>query len=397
MESVYDHKNNCCGCTACEHICPVGAIAMEPDGEGFLYPVIDQELCIDCGRCVDTCAFQKGWDASGNLPGPEVYAAKHKSGDVRLASTSGGAFTALSDPVLAAGGAVYGAAFEGPEAVVHKRALKGPERDAFRGSKYVQSSLGHAYRQAARDLQEGREVLFSGTPCQTAGLQRFLDKARVERAGLLAVDFICHGTPSPKLYRDYIAFVEKKKGKKVASHTFRSKETGWGHKETTVFTDGTRDASGGLGQAYKVLFYSDLALRPACHNCKYAGTVRPSDVTIADYWGIEKASPGFGDKLGVSAVLVNTPKGRQAFEAASGAMETVPTSLKDCAASQGNLSRPAPMKPGREAFWQEYAEKGFEKILRKHSSYGLKRRLRLEVFNLLARWGLLEKIKRIRR
>lgn len=230
-------KSQCCGCTACASICAHDAITMQPDALGFLYPVVDKDKCVDCGLCEKVCAFNDHYDTSLNLPKPDAYAARHKDMKEVETSRSGAAFIAISDYVLENGGVVYGAGYTDHFRVVHKRATTKEERDEFKGSKYVQSDMNTVFRQVKKDLKDGLAVLFSGTPCQTAGLHSYV--GRKLREHLILVDIVCHGVPSPYMWRDYIAYLEKKQGDKICWVNFRDKQKfGWkAHHETFKFVN----------------------------------------------------------------------------------------------------------------------------------------------------------------
>lgn len=229
---------DCCGCTACASICNHDAITMEPDALGFLYPKVDESKCVECGLCEKVCAFNDNYDKSLNLPKPEAYAARHKDIDEVMKSRSGAAFVAFSDYVLEHGGVVYGAGYKDHFRVAHKRAITKEERDEFRGSKYVQSDLTGIFRLVKQDLKNGLTVLFSGTPCQTSGLNSYVGKKL--RDNLFLIDIVCHGVPGPFLWRDYLSFIEKKKGDTITIVNFRDKKKyGWGaHHETFIFKMG---------------------------------------------------------------------------------------------------------------------------------------------------------------
>ncbi len=228
---------DCCGCTACASICTHDAITMQPDALGFLYPVVDKSKCIDCGLCEKVCSFNDHYDTSLNLPRPDAYAARHKDMQEIETSRSGAAFIAISDYILNQGGVVYGAGYTDHFRVVHKRATTKEERDEFKGSKYVQSDMGNIFKQVKDDLKNGLIVLFSGTPCQTSGLNSFIGKKL--RENLYLVDIVCHGVPGPYIWRDYLAYLEKKQGSKICWVNFRDKqEFGWAaHKETFKFVN----------------------------------------------------------------------------------------------------------------------------------------------------------------
>ena len=199
------NKQQCCGCTACKAICPKQAISMEPDALGFLYPKVNQDKCINCGLCEKICAFNEKYDLSENLPAPIAYGARHKNMEEVMHSRSGAAFVAFSDWILEQGGVIYGAGYEGHFRVAHKRAQSKAERDEFRGSKYVQSDLNDSFIQVKNDLKNGLIVLYSGTSCQIAGLRSFVNKTCKQFLNnLFLIDIVCHGAPSPYIWRDYL-------------------------------------------------------------------------------------------------------------------------------------------------------------------------------------------------
>lgn len=237
MIKITDPKD-CCGCTACASICAHDAITMEPDTLGFLYPKVDESKCVDCGLCDKVCQFNDNYDRSLNLEKPIAYAARHKDINEVMKSRSGAAFVAISDYILEQGGVIYGAGYKDHFRVAHKRATTKEERDEFRGSKYVQSDLTGVFRQVKEDLKNGLTVLFSGTPCQTSGLNAYVGKRL--RENLILVDIVCHGVPGPFLWRDYIAYLERKQGDQIVTVNFRDKELyGWkAHKESYIFKMG---------------------------------------------------------------------------------------------------------------------------------------------------------------
>ncbi len=226
---------DCCGCTACASICAHDAITMQPDKLGFLYPKVDITKCVECGLCEKVCAFNDNYDKSLNVEKPQAYAVRHKSMDEIATSRSGAAFIAISDYFLERGGVVYGVGFKDHFRVVHKRATTKAERDEFKGSKYVQSDLTGIFRQVRKDLKDGLLVCFSGTPCQTAGLNSYVGKKL--RENLFLVDIVCHGVPSPLVWEDYLNYLENKYGSDISYVNFRDKSKfGWiAHKETFKF------------------------------------------------------------------------------------------------------------------------------------------------------------------
>lgn len=295
-------KSKCCGCEACRSVCPRQCIVMKSDDEGFLYPEVAAAECVDCGLCLTVCPMLHP-DSSRR---PEtVLAARNPDDAIRQTSSSGGIFTRLSEQVIDRGGVVFGARFDETWRVVHSYALSREELVGFRGSKYVQSQIGDSYRQAERFLKEGRLVLFSGTPCQIAGLKRFL---RREYENLLTVDMICHGVPSPEVWQRYLKETAAGAPGEITEITFRNKQKGW-HAFRLSIRAGERElipADAGQPIFTKLYFY-ELITRPSCHHCPFRDGRSGSDLTLGDFWGIERIDPAFDDNRGCSAVLVYNP------------------------------------------------------------------------------------------
>lgn len=360
---------DCSGCTACAGVCTHSAIRMEPDRLGFLYPKVDESQCVDCGMCVKVCAFHPEYDTSLNLATPVVYGGRHKDMREVMKSRSGAAFVAISDYVLNHGGVVYGAGFADHFRVVHKRATNKAERDELRGSKYVQSDLTGIFSEVKTDLQNGRQVLFTGTPCQTAGLNAFVGKKL--RANLLLADVVCHGAPAPNVWRDYLEYVEKKEHEPVTGVNFRDKELfGWDeHRET--FTFGDKRAGTERKKSYAIQYYSNILTRQSCSNCYFANTNRPSDITLADFWGIERVkSDANKDNKGVSLVLCNTEKGRELFDSVKAEMSIFPVLSNGY--MQLNLRQPTDAHPHRNEFEEYYARYGFVRAMRHYHFMGFR-------------------------
>lgn len=379
---LFTQKDECCGCTACEHICPEHAIKMTADEEGFLYPQINAEQCIECGLCKKVCAFQNGYDTSNNFDIPFVFAVKHKNPDERLTSRSGGMFIAVSDYILNKGGVVYGVGYAEHFRVIHKRATTPEQRNEFKGSKYVQSDLSKIFQQVKADLINGIPVLFSGTPCQTAGLNSFLGK--INKKNLWICDIVCHGVPSPLIWKDYIDYIEKKHNDSIEKVDFRDKEFGWSsHIESFIFKK--RNDKITL-KTFTDLFYQHIILRPSCGKCKYTNFIRPSDITLADFWGIEKVSAEFNaDNKGVSLVLINTPKGKDIFEAVNSDLVYLESNITDCL--QPNLQHPSIFSIKREAFWRDYKNRGFEYISKKYGNIGWKAKMKKGIIGKCYRYS----------
>lgn len=361
--------SDCCGCTACASICGHDAITMQPDALGFLYPHVDEDKCVDCGLCVKVCAFNDNYDRSLNLQNPIIYGARHKNMHEVETSRSGAVFIALSDWVLDNGGIVYGVGYKDHFRVAHKRATNKEERNEFKGSKYVQSDLTGVFRQVKDDLKNGFLVLFSGTPCQTSGLNSFVGNTL--RKKLYLIDIVCHGVPSPYIWRDYLEYLEKKEKKQIISVNFRDKKFGWSaHRESFLF-----DNKYTYTYTYTYTFYQHIMFRHSCGVCHFTNLQRPSDITIADFWGWEKSDPNFNlDNKGCSLVLLNSEKGFNLFGIVKRLLTIIPVHIENCL--QPNLLHPTIIHPKRMNFESDYIRKGFIYVMKHYGDIGVRFKLR---------------------
>lgn len=365
-------KKNCCGCSACASVCPRHCITMVEDSEGFLYPQVDEESCVNCGLCEKVCNELNPYDTREPL---QVLAAINKDDEVRQKSSSGGIFHLLAEKTIREGGVVFGARFDENWQVVidYAEDMKGVE--AFMGSKYVQARMGKAYADAKRFLNEGRKVLFSGTPCQVAGLHKFLRKPY---DNLLSVDLICHGVPSPKVWRVYLEEVVKQ-GQSISCVEFRNKEKGW--KKFSFFL-----RYNGVGKTVSMLspftenhymkaFLSDIILRPSCYECKARGCSSQSDITIADFWGIETLLPEMDDDKGTSLVLVNTNAGKNAVDVTK---VTMSSSTYECVKRFNPACCYSPkVHPKRKMFFMNLGKKGLISLIDECTKLPLGQRIRM--------------------
>lgn len=378
-----DNPQNCCGCTACASVCPRKAITMQPDALGFLYPQIDKDICTNCGLCEKVCTFNENYEkSSDNIL--DVYAVRHKDIKEIEKSRSGAMFVAITDYILENNGVIYGAGYSDHFRVTHKRATTAKERDEFRGSKYVQSDLGDTFSQVAYDLKEELLVCFSGTPCQVAGLRSFLKIKKIDTDKLIVVDIVCHGTPSPYIWRDYLAYIEKKHKGKATEVSFREKKVlGWvAHKESF-----TINGEKIITNTYTNLFYKHIMLRHSCAVCHYTNTERCSDITLADFWGWEKADEQFNiDNKGVSLVLVNSEKGKKLLTLVSRDIDIKETTIQIARKLNHPLNTPSTANPNRDKFERDYARKGFLHIIKKYSNQGL-------VYQIERRFPIIGKIR----
>lgn len=365
---VIKDKKDCCGCTACANVCTHDAISMVPDALGFLYPQVDLSKCVECGLCEKVCQFNNNYDRSLNLEVPLAFAARHKDINEVMKSRSGAVFVALSDYILKQGGVIYGAGYKDHFRVVHKRATSKDERDEFRGSKYVQSDLTGVFKSVKDDLKKEIPVLFSGTPCQTAGLSAFV--GRTLRKKLFLLDIVCCGVTGPKIWEDYLSYLEKRQGARINYVNFRDKEKfGWkAHKETFKF-------EGDEGKkVFDFHYYQYVFFRYSCGICPFSNMNRPSDITIADYWGWERTDSKINaDDKGCSLVLCNSEKGVDLFEKVKNKMFIIPADLPNV--SQNHLIKPTEIHPLRKLFEESYTKYGFEKAIKRVGLAGWRKRI----------------------
>ncbi len=305
---------------------------------------------------------------------PLVYAVKHWNEDVRMHSRSGGMFTALSDLVFDLGGVVYGCILNEQLEACHIRAADARTRDQMRGSKYIQSQMSDCFRDAQEDLDSGKYVLFTGTPCQVSGLKGFLHR---DYDRLLLVDILCHGVASEKVWKKYIAWMEQKYGECTGADFRDKKNFGWAdHVETLTF--GQKQVH---SKIFAYLYYGHAALRPCCYSCSFKSVHRVSDLTIADYWEIDRACPGFNDNKGVSLVYVNNTRGNEYFEKIKPQVEWKETRLED--SIRPSMLHPASEPSCREQFWKDFCSKPFNYTAKKYGGYGLTDKMKKSVRRIL--------------
>lgn len=363
----------CCGCGACLNVCPKNAISFREDAEGFAYPSVDEGKCIDCSLCVKVCPVLSP-DVE-RLP-LKVYAAKNRDLQERIQSSSGGMFLPLAREVLRQGGQVFGVEFsEDFRSARHACASDADGVKRFSGSKYIQSDTGRTYSRTKMFLENGVPVLYSGTPCQIAGLRKFLRK---DYENLYTVDLVCHGVPSPGIWRRYM---DETAPEGTASVNFRDKVTGWKR-----FSLVMKDCSGKVlfsqredENVFMDGFLKNLYLRPSCYLCPARKGRSGSDLTIADYWHLKKTLPDFDDNTGVGLVLVNTAKGARLFDSVD--FERVETPYAP--ASAGNPAIENDFRPlkGREAFFRKAVRaKRIVPLIRKYTRdpFALRLRKRLK-------------------
>lgn len=372
------NKKDCCGCYACINSCPIACIEMQDDLEGFAYPVVNEEKCIDCGLCEKVCPVLNIQHSRKPL---QVYAVKAKSEQIRKVSSSGGVFSLLGEQVIDNGGVVFGACFDENNKVVHRHTTTKEGLAAFRGSKYVQSEIGDAYKIVKYFLKSGKVVMFSGTPCQIRGLHLFLGK---HYPNLLTVDIICHGVPSPKVWNTYLASLSKRMSQyKIENVNFRDKQYGW--RNFSFSLDFIKDKhikhliEPKYLNYYMRGFLSDIYLRPSCYQCPTRSLKSGSDITLGDYWGNDSDLLDFMDDKGVSAVLLNTQSGVEYFKTLDGEkrLSTYEDVLKGNQSIEKSHSEP--MK--RKLFYASFEYESFYSLIDKMNRLSFKERIKMLILN----------------
>lgn len=359
-------KSSCTGCKMCGDVCPKHCISFAEDREGFYYPVVSEDLCIDCGACRKKCP---ALNASLNESVKTCLSAYAKGKCVRDLGSSGGVFSLLATFVFNDGGVVYGAAFDSHLKLRHRRTDKIEELKPLCKSKYLQSDCMGIYTKVREDLDAGRQVLFAGTPCQVQALRNYLSGRYDDR--LLLVDFVCHGVPNQKLFDENLRWNGKRYGL-VKSLEFRYKDKKVLHPHTLKMVyekDGKEKSK--LRMHYQDPFYfgfqKHITLRPSCYHCQWAKPERCSDITLADFWGVEKAKLGLDSKKGVSCLLLNTPRGQTMFTQIQRHLEGINTlPMAFAVANNGCLGHATRMPKNRGDFFNDWLQDGYDAVVDKY-------------------------------
>jgi coenzyme F420-reducing hydrogenase beta subunit len=345
-------KSDCCGCGACEQRCSQHCISLVSDNEGFVYPVIDKELCVNCGLCERVCPVINQNERREPL---NVFAAKNRNDEIRMKSSSGGVFSLLAEQIINEGGVVFGARFNEQWDVVHSYTETIDGNEPFRGSKYVQSYIGDSFIKAESFLKQGRKVLFMGTPCQIAGLHKFLRKAY---DNLLTMDVVCHGVPSPLVWKEYLKSIGG--GENPLDVSFRDKSTGWKNYSTKYLFEGKILHQLASQDLYMKGFLKDLYLRPSCYDCPSKAGKSDSDITLGDFWGVQNYHPEIDDDKGVGVALLWTDKGKEFFEHIDA--DCTISNYAECIKDNPSLVSSTKKSKLNDEFWTTFHAKGAEAI-----------------------------------
>ena len=373
-------KNQCCGCTACASVCGHGSITMVEDAEGFKFPNIDTATCVGCGLCEKVCPMLH---PESERSVKQVIGAKHQDAVVRKTSSSGGVFSLLAEVFIVDGGVVVGCAMDKNLQAVHIICETIEDIIRLRSSKYVQSNVEGIFPQVRKLLRDGRKVLFSGTPCQVAGLRRFLVKPF---GNLFCVDVLCHGVPSPKLFREYKEMMEQQYGSQAHSVNFRSKKKEWKRLYINFrFDNGKEYFKNATFDPYMQLFLGNKSQRNACFHCPFTTTNRQGDISLGDFWGIGKNFPGLDDDKGISMILINSDKGEEMYSKIMYQITSFESNLDQAIYGNKVLVENILGEEQRDCYYSTFVADGLRVSFEKHTRYFS---FWKESYIHLMRWGL---------
>lgn len=366
------NKEDCCGCNACFSICPKECIYMvEDETEGFKYPKIDKEKCINCNLCNKVCPMIKELKVENNS---KFYACRNLNDEIRMKSSSGGVFSLIAEYVIKNNGIVYGVVFDKDFNVIHKGINSLKELKAFRGSKYVQSDIGNTYKEAKNKLDLGTLVLFSGTQCQIKGLNLYLGK---KYDNLITIEVICHGVPSPKVFKNYIDSQRLKYNSEVEQVKFRDKTFGWKKFCYVMNFKNKRQLKEDLGtNIYMKGFLKDLYLRESCYNCKSKNNSSGADISLADYWGVQFLHPEIDDDKGISLMIINTNIGERIIKRISDKLLIFETNKDHAIKYNKCILKSVSRNPKRDKFFENIDRIDIVKNIKKNTKSELKIRIK---------------------
>lgn len=375
------NKIDCCGCMACAQVCPQKCIEMKKDKEGFWYPHVEKEKCIECKGCDRVCPMDK--KKKGNSD-KLVYACWNKDEKVRIYSTSGGVFQVLAQEILQRNGYVAGAVYRENFSVGHIVIHNIKELPRILQSKYLQSDIGDTFLQIKKLAMQGDHVLFCGTPCQNEALKLFLGK---EYENVYQCDFICRGVISPLVFQEYLKWLEDEFDSKVKKVHFKNKDYGWNQFSTKIeFQNGEIYQKDRFNDPYMVSFLEhNIDMRHSCHDCRFKGTDRVSDITLGDFWGIGNKKVELDDNKGTSVLMINTEKGKQLFESVKDAIECFQCEVDDIRKGNACLEVCPPVNTKREEFFELLNQKGFETAYKRYCRKPWKVRMKSLIKKIIRR------------
>lgn len=389
-----NNKKDCMGCHACSNVCPQSCVSMEDDIEGFWYPKVDHDKCKKCGLCIKVCPIINKITLINE---PCAYACINKEEVVRLESSSGGIFTIIAEYIIEKGGVVFGAGFDKRFAVKHSFIETKEEIYKFRGSKYVQSKIADTYKQVKYFLNQGKEVLFTGTTCQISGLKSYLAKSYYN---LFCIDIVCHGVPSPKVWQKYIVYQEKLVGSSTKRITFRMKNEGWKRYSLSfLFNNNKEYREKHYKDLYMKAFSKNICLRPSCYDCKFKTLHRQSDMTLADFWGIQNVLPEMDDDKGTSLIFVNSDSGQSMLEKIKDKILYKEVDIKRAVTYNQAAIKSVGYNSKRDEFFEKLDEQPFDQLVKKYCTdkigVRVKRKTKRVVCTVLIKMGLFSMIKNL--
>jgi len=389
MIEIVDRKE-CTGCSACFSVCPENCIAMEVDNDGFHYPEVNHDKCTKCSLCIKICPVINA-PVIDNIP--KAYACISNDEELRMQSSSGGIFAAMANEILDRKGIVFGAAFDENFNVTHQFVDSHHELEKFKGSKYVQSQINTSYIKTKSFLDQGRLVLFSGTPCQIAGLKAYLQK---DHENLFCVDIICHGVPSPKVWNKYIKYRSDSASSSPQRISFRRKDHGWKRYSVSfIFKNETEYLNNLCDDIYMRAFLKNISLRPSCYSCKIKTIHRQSDITLADFWGISNIFPDMDDDKGTSLVFVNNQKGNSIFNVIKDKIKYREVDINEAIKYNSAAVKSVAPHPARTEFFRNLDHLSFDKLVYKYCSDPISTRIKNYIKIFLRKAGLLNITKKL--
>lgn len=364
IDTVYQEKKDCTGCSRCVLACKCNAIKMIADGEGFLYPYIDQNKCVNCGLCIKVCPNYESYRVEESKE--QCYGVIANDKRILDNSTSGGFFTILSDWFLANDGYVCGCVMSKNLKAMHVVSNDYRYRDNMRDSKYIQSDIGDIYEEIENIISSGKKVLFTGTPCQSAAVKSFFRNHNNFEL-LYTCDIVCHGVPSPKVFSEHLRYIEEKFGTNIKHVFFRRKKYGWSKECRRVLELVTDNGPVYDEDFYRLYFNYNLLLRPSCSNCNFARVKKDTDFTIGDFWGVENVMPDFPNKDGVSLVILHSQRAKKVFKELNG-ITAVECPIEKGIANNPRLSSSNHTNERRELFYRDFQKFGYKFALKIHSN-----------------------------
>ncbi|WP_041139760.1 Coenzyme F420 hydrogenase/dehydrogenase, beta subunit C-terminal domain [Beduini massiliensis] len=376
----------CSGCTLCSIVCPTKAITYKSDLNGFIYPKIDNEKCIECSRCDKICHINTNESQNSELL--KGYAFINNSKDELLISSSGGAFISIVKAIFKKENnvSVYGAEmfYEPNVHVRHTRATTIEEARKFSGSKYIYSDIKNILSNIIEDIYDNKFIIFSGLPCQIKAIKNYLSVKNVDSKKIMYIDLVCHGTSSKGFFDNFINMLEKKYKSKVIIFKFREKKLGWkGYPCYVKFQNGKELKNTFLLRNYPVLYLKGLLMRKSCFNCQFSSSKRISDITLGDFWGIEKIKNNLNTKNGISMITINSEKGLEISSLLSNFGTLIEVSIPDIINEQDNMQHGHNQPTDYDSFWKSYEKFGITYVLKKYGSLNLKGWLRYYFKKLL--------------